>query len=192
MSSALICNMATHVHDFRDDLELSIYVLLWVTLMYSDPSNRDAVGAFLVNVLDPQPIGGTGGFSKADFLQGQTFLKHVNFPGRPMLYKLISELAQLFAVRYETVPTDKKGLWLSNADCMRTHLLSFGICITPIRSTLLTAANHNYGTIQRQSLSSFNISSFHCVHRPPLSCITVEELSPSITDPVPSLYPYAS
>lgn len=118
MSSALICNTATHVHDFRDDLELSIYVLLWVTLMYSDPSNQDAVGAFLVNVLDPQPIGGTGGSCKADFLQGQTFLKQVNFPGRPKLYKLISELAHLFAVRYETVPTDKER---TMAEQCRSH-----------------------------------------------------------------------
>lgn len=63
---------------------------------------------FLVNVLDPQPIEGTGGSCKGDFLQERTFLKQVNFPGQPRLYKLISELAHLFAVRYETVLTDKE------------------------------------------------------------------------------------
>ena len=59
MSSALICNMTEHVHNFKDDLESSVYVLLWVALMYSEPSERDLVAAFLMNVLDPQPSGTT-------------------------------------------------------------------------------------------------------------------------------------
>jgi len=104
MSSALICNMTKHVHDFKDDLESSVYVLLWVALMYSEASDRDLVAAFLMNVLDPQPSGTTGGSSKADFLQGRSFLKQVQFPGRPQLHHLIDELASLFAVRYETMP----------------------------------------------------------------------------------------
>jgi len=110
MSSALICNMTRHVHNFRDDLESSVYVLLWVTLMYSEASNRDLVAAFLMNVLDPQPSGTTGGSSKADFLQGRSFLKQVQFPGRPQLHYLIDQLAQLFAVRYETEPNATERL----------------------------------------------------------------------------------
>ena len=102
MSSALICNTTTHVHDFKDDLESSIYVLLWVALMYSEASDRDLVAAFLMNVLDRQPSGTTGGSSKADFLQARTFLKQIQFPSRPALHHLIDQLAQLFAVRYET------------------------------------------------------------------------------------------
>jgi hypothetical protein len=104
MSSALICNMTTHVHNFRDDLESSIYVLLWVALIYSEASDCGLVVVFLMNVLDPQPSGTMGGSSKADFLQAWTFLKQIQFPGQLKLHHLIDQLAQLFAVRYETEP----------------------------------------------------------------------------------------
>jgi hypothetical protein len=102
--------MTGHVHNFKDDLESSVYVLLWVALMYSEPSERDLVAAFLMNVLDPQPSGTTGGSSKADFLQARTFLKQIQFPGRPELHRLIDQLAQLFAVRYETEPGSAERL----------------------------------------------------------------------------------
>jgi hypothetical protein len=67
-------------HDFKDDLESSVYVLLWVILMYSEVSDRDPVPMFLSNIFDPQPYGLNGGYGKADFLKGRTFLEHVNFP----------------------------------------------------------------------------------------------------------------
>jgi hypothetical protein len=76
--------------------------------MYSEVSNRNLVGAFLVNTLDPQPIGTTGGSSKEDFLSTRSFLKHVDFPGRTKLHNLIFQLAKLFAVHYQTVPTPKE------------------------------------------------------------------------------------
>ena len=45
-----------------------------------------------------------GGLSKADFLQGKSFLKQVSFPNRPALHNLVDKLAGLFAVRYEGAP----------------------------------------------------------------------------------------
>jgi hypothetical protein len=68
-------------HSFQDDLELIIYVLLWMILMYSETSDGDWVPTFLSDVLDPQPHGQSGGFSKADFLKAWTFLQQVYFPG---------------------------------------------------------------------------------------------------------------
>jgi hypothetical protein len=104
MSARLIGIMdGVQQHNFQDDLESSIYVLLWMTLMYSSCSDMFHVPHFLSHVLDPQPRGrdGLGSLGKADFLQARTFLKLVNFPGRPSLHKLIFQLAQLFSVRYE-------------------------------------------------------------------------------------------
>jgi hypothetical protein len=66
--------------DFKDDLESSIYVLLWMTLMNSECSNRSHVASFLALVLDPQPHGSSDGGIRADFLQGMSFLKSVKFP----------------------------------------------------------------------------------------------------------------
>ena len=62
------------------------------------------VALFMEGVLDPQPHETGGGLGKADFLQGRSFLKQVNFPNRPNLHELIDKLAQLFAVRYEDAP----------------------------------------------------------------------------------------
>ena len=103
MSSKLISQKIWQ-HDFRDDLESSIYVLLWVTLMYSSCSDVGQVALFMEGVLDPQPHETGSGLGKADCLQGRSFLKQVNFPNRPNLHELIDKLAQLFAVRYEDAP----------------------------------------------------------------------------------------
>ncbi len=93
-------------HDFKDDIESSIYVVLWMTLMYSECSNPTQVPSFLEGVLDPQPHHRVGGFGKADFLKGRTFMDEVQFPGRPALHRLIRDMATLFAARYENPPNE--------------------------------------------------------------------------------------
>lgn len=100
MSARLISAMAGQ-HELQDDLESSIYVLLWMALMYSECSNKSQVPSFMECVIDPPPRGTTGGFAKADFLKGRTFLKNVKFPHRPNLNKLVDQLAQLFSARYD-------------------------------------------------------------------------------------------
>jgi hypothetical protein len=105
MSAGLI-SKSNPLHSFEDDLESSIYVLLWLTLMYSEVTNSDVMPPFLSSVLDPQPYSNNGGYAKTEFLMGRAFLAGVQFPGRPALHKLISDLAQLFSVRYEPPPSD--------------------------------------------------------------------------------------
>ena len=77
MSANLIAQMnGKHTtHTLQDDLESSIYVLMWMTLMYSETSDKSQVPSFLSGVLDPKPYGLTCGFSKADFLKAWTFLQ---------------------------------------------------------------------------------------------------------------------
>jgi hypothetical protein len=128
MSSKLISEKYWQ-HVFLDDLESSIYVLLWVILNYSRCSNPAAVLPFLKSVLDPEPIGDVGGYYKADFLKGRTFLSNVSFPGRPALHHLIVELATLFQARnmaplqlIEQLPkTNEEGLLYFQA---RTYVQS--------------------------------------------------------------------
>jgi|ERR1700678_796235 hypothetical protein len=105
MSARLVAKM-DGVHSLQDDLESAIYVLLWMILMYSETSDRDRVPTFLSGVLDPEPHKETGGFNKADFLKARTFLQNVHFPNREALHNLISQLAELFAVRYEEKPSE--------------------------------------------------------------------------------------
>ena len=106
MSSKLITE-SNWQHDFRDDLESSIYVLLWTTLMYSECSDPMRVGPFMEGVLDPRPYGLGGGYGKADFLKGMTFLDNVTFPDRPALHWLVKKLGNLFAIRYISEPESK-------------------------------------------------------------------------------------
>jgi hypothetical protein len=90
------------LHDFRDDLESSFYVLLWVTLMYSTCTLPERVIRVLEDTLDPQPHAPDRiGYSKADFLLGMSFLRDVEFPDRPRLHNLLVKLAVLFSSRYE-------------------------------------------------------------------------------------------
>jgi hypothetical protein len=105
MSARLIYDPGA-LHDFRDDLESSIYVLMWTTLLYSEVSERDQVMPFLTSVLDPRSYNNTGGTAKEDFLKAQSFLQHVTFPNRPALHQLIINLANLFQHRYLPKPSD--------------------------------------------------------------------------------------
>lgn len=106
MSARLIGNLEGR-HVLVDDLESSIYVLLWTALMFSECSDRSHVPSFMEHVIDPQPHGNTGGFGKVDFLQARTFLKAVKFSHRPALDTLIDQLAVMFSVRYETQPDER-------------------------------------------------------------------------------------
>jgi hypothetical protein len=109
MSAKLIGLISgSHTHSLQDDLESSIYVLIWMTLMYSETSDASQVPSFLSGVLDPKPFGPIGGYGKADFLKARTFLQQVTFPGRQALHDLIAELAKLFAVRYDDKPTEEE------------------------------------------------------------------------------------
>lgn len=104
--SAKLVNEPNVLHDFRDDLESSLYVLLWTTMMYSVLPEREQVERFLKYVLDPAPskIAGIGGFGKDSFLFRPSFLINVEFPNREALHTLMKNLANLFQFRYEKPP----------------------------------------------------------------------------------------
>jgi hypothetical protein len=95
-------------HTFKDDLESTVYILLWVALMYSKCSDSQKVTGFIGFVLDGQPRNDSGTYTgKTEFLRGQSFLDSVKFPGRPRFDALLAQLATLFAVRYEPEPSVK-------------------------------------------------------------------------------------
>lgn len=105
MSARLVSNLEG-LHELQDDLESSIYILLWTALMFSECSEPgvDYIGPFMAHVIDLQPHGENGGLGKKDFLLTRSYLHHLKFRHRPELDKLINELAQLFSVRYAEKP----------------------------------------------------------------------------------------
>jgi hypothetical protein len=115
-----------------DDLESSIYVLLWMALTFLECFDRTQVPSFMEHVIDPQPQGNTSGFKKVDFLQARAFLKAVKFPHWPAIDNPIDQLAIMFSVRYETKPDD----------CKKTHakkLLDLSAQDVLLRSIILVA-----------------------------------------------------
>jgi hypothetical protein len=117
MSAALVKNNDAP-HTFVDDLESVLYVIIWLVLMYSPNSMAvEQRTAFVQGVLDPKQYLGTGGTTKADFLKGRTSLQDLIFQGRPLLPGLLVELATLFAVRYEILPTNNSPMF----EAFRTH-----------------------------------------------------------------------
>ena len=113
MSATLVANIfAPTIHNFRDDLESSLWVLMWLFLMYSPCTNKEQAALFFNSTLDPQSKSLMGGYSKVDRLKGSTFSTKVSFEGWPALDKLIWQLAHLFASHYEMSLTadDKKSL----------------------------------------------------------------------------------
>lgn len=105
MSNALINNQ-TAPHTFVDDLESTVYILMWMTLVYSSINQPAQAKLFLSNTLDPQPVQGQGGLAKSDFLIGRSFLTQYSFPKRDALHNLIDKLADMLSVRYSTVTAD--------------------------------------------------------------------------------------
>jgi len=105
MSTRLVSHKKDQ-HDFQDDLESTLWVLLWMTLMFSQVSNLDVMPTFLSNVLNPRPYLNNSGTGKMEFLIGHRFLSMVQFLEQNKLHKLISNLTFLFAVLYEDKPPE--------------------------------------------------------------------------------------
>ena len=104
MSAALV-SQRVQQHGFKDDLESSIYVLLWIVLMCSETSNPVQASLFMKTVLGDMPFGNLGSYTKAHFLIARTFLNEVKFLDRPALDTLVYQLARLFGARYQEEPT---------------------------------------------------------------------------------------
>jgi len=105
MSAGLVSHKKDQ-HDFQDDLESTLWVLLWMTLMFSQVSNPDVMPTFLLNVLNPWPYLNNSSTGKMEFLIGHRFLSMVQFLEQNELHKLISNLTFLFAVLYEDEPSE--------------------------------------------------------------------------------------
>ena len=108
MSAALVKDKRAH-QTFVDDLELFCYVILWLVLMYlSNFMSPPNLTSFIQSVLDPVEYQSTGGNSKANFLVSCTDLRDLSIPRRPLLQPLLNDLTILFAVHYETKPSNEK------------------------------------------------------------------------------------
>lgn len=105
--SAGIVSGKTLIQDHKDDLESSLYTLLWVMVMYSKCPNPDQASSLLSTIFEPPATGIRVNFAKLDFLRGRSFLTEIDWPERRILIELLIQLAELFATRYVKVTTDE-------------------------------------------------------------------------------------
>lgn len=103
MSAALVGQLDTS-QGLMDDLESTLYVVLWMAIMYSPCRDiGSSLSNFLDYCLDPivPPQGSHS--AKADFLEARNLFSSVHFTGRPGLLHLFNQLADLFAARYTSL-----------------------------------------------------------------------------------------
>ncbi|KAG1740422.1 uncharacterized protein EDB91DRAFT_1248302 [Suillus paluster] len=108
MSAHLVKNSTTN-HTVEDNLESSLYVVLWTALMYKE-SYMSIVDRtqFIMQVFDTDPLRGSEGFVKSNWLVARTYFPQDIFVGCKPLDNVVLELAQFFSHRYFTVPLDEQ------------------------------------------------------------------------------------
>jgi hypothetical protein len=106
MSGYLVSHLHA-IHRVKDDLESSLYVLLWTGLKYSDTyMNTIDRTLLLMQVFD-------GGSSKESWLATRINLPEDVFVGRKSLDDLIIDLCKFFSHHYTNI-TDKERRALAN------------------------------------------------------------------------------
>ena len=153
MSAALVAQLDMP-QCVMDDLESTLYVILWMAIMYSSCSDISAIPAFLDHTLDPQIKWPEDCYmGKLDFLKGRSLLQTIKFVGQPAFDKLAKDLAVLFSAQYELRETVEPPkilfhswrIFLQGISCTmlrpqcetwRPMLISFGF-ILPLLTTYL-------------------------------------------------------
>ncbi|KAG1802899.1 uncharacterized protein HD556DRAFT_1304139 [Suillus plorans] len=104
MSAHLIKNIHA-IHNVEDDLKSSLYVVLWTALMFKE-SCISAIDwtQFMTQVFDADPVLGSGGSAKSNWLVARTnFPRYIFVDCRP-LDNIVFELAEFFSHRYSMIP----------------------------------------------------------------------------------------
>ncbi|KAG1726334.1 hypothetical protein EDD22DRAFT_961450 [Suillus occidentalis] len=114
MSAYLVAH-SDAIHRVEDDLESSLYVLLWTALKHSiTHMNIEDRTKLLTQVFD-------GGSSKEGWLMTRTHLPPDVFLGRKSLDNLVIELCTFFSHRYTKIPDEEKVSLASLRSVLQKH-----------------------------------------------------------------------
>ena len=117
MSAALLHNNKK-LNELEDDRESCLHVLTWTSLRLTNHTISGGSTSRFLRAFDEQyedEEGVKGGDLKEGFLLGRSIPRMVKFDRRPYLDKLIEELTETFAVRYEKPPTAEEISGLEEA-----------------------------------------------------------------------------
>ncbi|KAG2095105.1 uncharacterized protein F5147DRAFT_778800 [Suillus discolor] len=111
MSAHLVENEDT-THDVEDDLESSLYVILWVALLWTKTYLTVPARSLLMKqVFEVDELEGVGSSTKSAFLNSRTQLRGDVFIDRKPLDRLILALTELFALRYIVVTREQQDAY---------------------------------------------------------------------------------
>ncbi|KAG1788509.1 hypothetical protein EV424DRAFT_1550633 [Suillus variegatus] len=99
-------------HDVEDDIESSLYVVLWIALMYTMTHLTIPARTLLVkDVFEVDELEGVGSSTKSGFLTSRMHFSKDVFVNRKPLDRLIVALAELFALRYTLVTQEQQDVY---------------------------------------------------------------------------------
>jgi hypothetical protein len=107
MSAALLQDNEKY-NELEDDRESCLHVLTWTALRFTKHTISKGHSSDFLRAFDEEyenEDGVKGGALKKGFLATREIPRVVKFDGRPHLDKLIRELTEAFAVRYEEPPS---------------------------------------------------------------------------------------
>ncbi|KAG1822597.1 uncharacterized protein BJ212DRAFT_1477017 [Suillus subaureus] len=106
ISAYLVKNTCT-IHSIKDDLESSLYIVLWTALIYRE-SHMTVVNwmQFIVQIFNADPLVGSGGCAKLNWLVARTDFPQDIFVDYKLLDNFVLELVQFF-LHWASVITPK-------------------------------------------------------------------------------------
>ncbi|KAG2089146.1 uncharacterized protein F5147DRAFT_658498 [Suillus discolor] len=111
MSAHLVENEDA-THDVEDDLESSLYVVLWVALLWAKTYLTVPAWSLLMKqVFEVDELKGVGSSTKSAFLNSRTQLRGDVFIDCKLLDRLILALTKLFALRYIVVTQEQQDAY---------------------------------------------------------------------------------
>ena len=102
MSAALVAWLGTE-QNLMDDLESTLYVLLWMGIMYFLCRDKEAVSAFINHCLNPIVSPDSSHTGKIDFIMSRKFFSIIRFPNHNCFPTLIDNLGSLFVACYRSM-----------------------------------------------------------------------------------------
>ncbi|KAG2094039.1 uncharacterized protein F5147DRAFT_657282 [Suillus discolor] len=111
MSAHLVENKDA-THDVEDDLESSLYVVLWVALLWTETClTAPAWSLLMKQVFEVDELEGVGSSTKSAFLNSRTQLRGDVFIDRKPLNRLILAITELFAPWYIVVTREQQDAY---------------------------------------------------------------------------------
>lgn len=142
MSAALVAWLGTE-QNLMDDLESTLYVLLWMGIMYFLCRDKEAVSAFINHCLNPIVSPDSSHTGKIDFVMSRKFFSIIRFPNHNCFPTLIDNLGSLFVACYRSMVQCRPEQELAVQEDPSTYYALIQVVTKDPKNILLQNLLHN-------------------------------------------------